>query len=527
MPTLDINDVGSIGEILEIPAYLLPPEAWSYTRNVRSHGGSMRRLDGWSRTFGTPPVAPHFLLVVESVTQPYWIYTSLTKAYVWDGTSHSNITRQSDGVDVDYSTTATRQWNGTVFSGIPIINNSVDVPQYWGAFDTSTRLTALSNWNTNHRAKKLVSFGPFLVAIHITKSSTVYPHMVKWSSSATSPGSLPSSWDETDPTNDAGEYDLTDVSAGLLLDVLGLGANLLLYKEHSTWIMRYVGGRAIFGFDTLFSTSGVLTERCVTATGDGRRHIVVTQDDIIMHSGTQEVTSLLSKRMRKELFNRLDTVNYINSFVFTDPTNDEVWFCYPESGQEYPNMAVIINYKNGCVTEADGISFRNVASGRILEASPFTWNSITATWDSLTWSWSTQDRNRIIAASSDNTCFYKLNDGLTRDGINFEAVLQRTGLSLVGRKRNGEWIENFEVRKFCNRLFPKARGGPIQVRVGAQTVVDGPVEWGTYQEFDPSTSIALDVTLSGRAICLEFRTSDSVDWLLDGYRISIEDVGRF
>ena len=267
----------------------------------------------------------------------------LTKAAVYDGVSHTDITRTSGG---DYGAANTRDWNGLVFAGTPILNDGVDVPQYWFTLNPSTtKLAALPAWPTTTRAKVLRSLGPFLIAFNITKSTTNYPHMVKWSHPA-DPGTVPISWDETDPTLDAGENDLPDVSAGIIQDALPLRGQMFIYKANSVWRMAFVGGQFIFNFDTLLESAGLMAPRCVTLTSDGQKHVFASQDDILIHNGTA-AESVLNTRFRQTLINTIDPVNFVNSFMFTNPFRDECYFCYPERGVINPNRAIVFNSRTG------------------------------------------------------------------------------------------------------------------------------------------------------------------------------------
>lgn len=526
MPMIEINDFEKIGVIRDEPAYQLPPEAFTLAENMRSEDGGLIRMPGDVQVFGTPPVAPHFALSLSAPSQTYWLYTSLTKGYVYDGVSHTNITRQSAGVDVDYTVTETRDWNGTILAGIPILNNGADVPQFWGTPSAATKLANLTNWPAALRAKRIIAFGAYLVAINILDGANAYPHLVRWSSETPGPGSLPASWDYTDPTVDAGAYDLPDVNSGRLLDAMTLGGRLVLYKGQSTWIMRRVGGRALFSFESLFETVGILTQRCVAITPDGSSHIVATGDDIIIHSGQGQPKSVVNKRLRNAIFNDLDTDHYVNSFCFTDQHHDEVWFCYPQQGQIQPNRAVVINTRTGALTESD-VSWRNVGAGVIEETSDEVWDTGVDTWDSDPETWSTSSRHNLVFVDTANTKFRKANTGLLRNGAGYPATLQRTSLSLIGKKRTGEWIVNHEIRKMFRRLWPKINGGPVRVRIGYQQVVGGSVTWGAYQAFDPATQVTVDDVGSGRAVAIEFSTQDSVHWKVYGYQIDITTSGRF
>lgn len=526
MATIDINDLGRIGAVTDTPAYQLPPEIFTTALNMRVVDGGLEKSLGWSQIFGTPGVAPHFALAVRTASATFWLYVSLAKAYGYDGTTHTDITRASGG---DYTATDTYQWNGTLLGGVPIINNGIDVPQFWSTVALATPLTALTNWPSTLRAKIIRAFGPFLMAFNCTKSGTTYPHMVKWSHPAV-PGSVPSSWDETDATKDTGEEDLADVNAGVLVEALPLSDTMFAYKEASTWKIRYVGGRAIFdvGKGAWLTTSGVLASRCATVTGDGKRHVVATQDDIIWHDGNQ-VKSVLQGRQRKRLFNEIDTTNYGTSFIFDNPLAQEIWFCYPTSGATQPNKALVMNYSTGdtwAVTEADGITFRNAITGTIESPSEETWDGTEDLWDDDTGPWAQLARRRVVLCGTNATKFYNLDSGTTRDGTSFTGTIQRIGLSLLGRKRNGDWIVDFEQRKLGTRLWPKIQGGPVDVRFGAQEVVNGAVAWSPVASYDPSTEMYVDCDpVNGRALAIEISSANS--WRIDGYKYDVSAVGMF
>ena len=227
---IDLNDVATFGVVKDIPGYQLPPEAWTTGHNIRYVDGVPTRVSGQAQVFGTPGVTPHFLLPISGPTQIWWLYTSLTKAYVYDTVSHVDITRTIGG---DYTGTKTRQWNGTILGGIPILNNGVDVPQTWNTYSTGTKLVSLVNWPAGYTAKVIRAFGSQLVAFNITKTGTVYPHNVLFSHTADT-GTLPTSWDTTDATKDTGENSLPDVDSGIIVDAMMLSGNMYIGKENLT-----------------------------------------------------------------------------------------------------------------------------------------------------------------------------------------------------------------------------------------------------------------------------------------------------
>src|SRR5215831_9881796 len=94
---IDINDVASVGVIKDSPPHEIPPEAWTLAENVRFEDDSIVMLLGYSQVFGTPGVAPYFAQYVSAPAQGFWLYAGLSKIYVYDGTTHTDITRTTDG----------------------------------------------------------------------------------------------------------------------------------------------------------------------------------------------------------------------------------------------------------------------------------------------------------------------------------------------------------------------------------------------------------------------------------------------
>lgn len=530
MAEIDINDLGSIGAVADTPPYMLPPEAWSTMRNMRILNGAPARLTGWEQVFGTPLGAPHFLMPVSTQASVFWLYTSLTGGFVFDGSTHTDITRTVGGA---YSANSTEDWNATLLGGVPILNNGNDVPQYWPSLNTGTPLADLTAWPSTLRARIIRAFGPFLIAFNLTDTGDSLPHTIQWSHPA-DPGSLPPSWAFDDPAFDGGRLDLPDVNAGVIVDALPLGEFMYIYKESSTRRMRFVGGQSKFdiGFSAWLPTLGLLAPRCVALTPDGTRHVLCTQEDIVWHNGNQ-VVSILDRKQKSRLFGDIDSVNFGTSFMFANPPNNEMWFCYPGQGQSFPDRGLILKLEGDkfIPTEVDGITFRHAASGPIEDVDIIEndWETPEPElWEEDTGPWSEVQRRRVIAAGTDATKFYNMDQGLTRDGVVFNGTLRREGLALIGRKRNGEWIVDHQMWKMFSRVWPKVRGGPIRIRFGSQEKVDGPVTWGDYVDFDPNTQDTADPTpVSGRAVGIEFGTVTSVAWSLDGYKIDVKKLGSF
>lgn len=531
MPVVEINDLAKFGQINDIAPYMIPPEAWTLAENMRFNKNAPEVLAGWAQIFGTPGVAPHFALPVKSVSQTWWLYVSLTKGYVYDGTTHTDITRTVGG---NYTANDTANWNGLVFGGVPILNDGLDVPQYWASYSTATKLAALPNWPTTLRASILRNFNSYLVAFNITDTGVTFPHLVQWSNPA-SPGTVPTSWAYSNPATEGGRKDLPDVNSGFILEAMMLGQTMFIYKERSIWKMTYIGGQFIFQFDPWLADTGILSPRCVCFDPTGTKHIVATQDDIISHDGNTP-TSILTDKQRVTLFNSINRDTAGTSFMFLNKIKDEVWFCYPEPGQTQPTRALIWNGKKGglgAISYANGITFRNAILGDLQGVSGELWSDGTDTWDVDTGPWSQIFRQKVVLCSVDNTKFYQLDSGTTRDGAVFSPTLVREDLGVIGTKRDGSWINDFKQMKMVDSIWPKIEGAAIRLRVGFREQVNGPLTWQDYATFDPTTDLWTNTIINedlpgcGKAVSVEFSALTGATWRLDGYSMNVEVIGPY
>ena len=261
MPMLTVTDVGSIGVVTDVDPVLLPPNAWTGAANVRFADNEAQKITGHS-SVATPTVTPYYLLPVTKSTTAYWVYAGLDKVYSWNGTSHTNITRQSVGVDVDYTGGAADYWTGGVLNNVLILNNGLDDPQMW----VNTKLESLTwdsgaTWGSkSYSANTIRPYKNFLVALNWTDGTNKYPQTVYWSNQA-DPNTVPSDWDFADPANEAGTAELASTQ-GIILDGEQLRDAFIVYKEDAIHLMQFVGGTFVMNFKDVSKTTGALAQRC-------------------------------------------------------------------------------------------------------------------------------------------------------------------------------------------------------------------------------------------------------------------------
>jgi|CXWL01.1.fsa_nt_gi hypothetical protein len=520
--TVPIHNVGTKGWIADIEPHLIPPNAWSNAQNVRFSKRGVERISGHTQVFGTLSTVPEFVLSVPSASQTYWLYTSLTKAYVYDGAVHTDITRTSGG---DYAPVVGHDWNGTILGGVPIINSGTDIPQYWPSLNPAVPLANLTSWTSTMRAKRIIAFGPYLVALNLTLSGVNFGHMLQWSHKA-DPGTLPTSWDYTNPAVDAGRLELTDIHGGVIVDGELLGNKLIIYKASAIHSLRFIGGVSIFSPELLLSTAGILTSKCATAFDKGTKHLVVTADDILIHAGEKSAQSVVEDKVKKAIFGEIDSTNYVNSFVFDNSPAKEVWFCFPGSGTTYPNLVAIWNYKDDTwvVRDLDAVS---ADRGAISTSSAETWDSDTQAWNDDSEPWANTSLEKIVVVSKTASKAYQVDSGVLFDTSTPTCFIERLGLAYDDTDETGQPKANFSTRKLCTRIWLKMKGtGQVNVRVGWQDNVQDAVTWNETQTFNPLTEKYLDVTVNGRLMALRIESSTTVYWSLQGYDLEMSTLSQ-
>lgn len=525
-----IENLANIGVVYDRRTYELPPEAWSAIRNARFRHGEVTRFPGYievySETTPSHSLAPMWLLPWSDVLNFYWIYTTQTKAYRMTSSVLTDITNAGG----NYGAGADDRWTGGILGGVPILNNNSgsDYPQQWDG--GTSKLIDLTAWPANHYCKAIRVHKQFLVALNITDSGTSqnFPHMVKWSNAA-APGTVPTSWDETDDTVDSGEVDLAETT-GHCVDCLTLGDVNVVYKEDSTWGMQYVGGQSIFRFFPIFLEQGIYAIGCV-GTFD-RKHFVLTRDDVIVHD-MRSWQSVIDGRNKRWLLSQINEDAYEKTYVAMDPREQEAHICFVSAGNNSsnaPDVDFVWNWKYNTWSQREIPGYGHIAYGVVDFESldDEIWDNDTQVWDSDTqnWDWRSYSpaKNRLMAAATDDTEFHLLNEGNANATAAYEFKIQRTGLPVAGRDREGKLKIDLNSVKLVRRVFIKV-DTPLdfQVRIGMQNDPGGAVSWTPEYTFS-SGDIFVDVMLSGRFLCYEFSQTEEVPFILTGITVDMDII---
>lgn len=476
---------------------LMPEElalgVWSDCKNMRFRNGFAERFGGMANVFAATSVTPYFIDYYKTPTTRFWIHAGLQKVFADDGFTRTEITPGTL-----FTGNIDDRWTSAIINSIFVINNGADVPHYWNG-NVATDLATLTAWNSNWRCKSIVSFKDYLVALNVTKSGTNYGSMVKWSSAAV-PGTLPSTWDETDVTKDAGEQDLSE-TPDEIVDAMKLGDALIIYKQRSMYLMTFVGQPYIFRFQKLPFEYGILARGCVTDTPLG--HVVLTNGDVVLHSG-QSPQSIATAQVKDYIFSNISNNYYDRAFVCTNPQKYEVLVCFPTEGSSTCDKAAVWNWKDNTWGLRDLQDVTYGASGLISDDySLEQWAGDSNSWESDSSIWNENE----YSSSQDRLMFSRVgyisafDVGNNDFGTNFESYIERSGVS----------FDDSQVIKLIRGIWPKVEatsGTDITVTIsGGFSPTAAPVSTST-ATYTVGTDYKADVIVSGRFLTVKLSSPD-------------------
>jgi len=530
MALVSIDMLGSAGVNKDLPNWRLPPEAMTDARNMRFQENAVQRMLG-DASYATPSADPWWLLPVPNALQHWWLYAGATDVYSMDSSgAHTNITRAVGGT---YIAQLLSGWNGDVFNGLPVLNNGFDDPQSWIPA-AGNKLVKLANWPANTKCKVMRSFKNYLVALDITDASGRDPYSVFWSHEAV-PGTLPSSWNVADPTVDAGRLSLAE-SGGFLVDCLPLKSLNIVYKEDQTHYMQYVGGPAVFNFDKVLKFDGLFARNCAKAINlKGEKHVAWMRNDMIVHDG-QTTQSLGSSRMRKWIFSRVDGTNYPLSHAVVNYEKNEVWFCFPEIGNSYCNLAACWNWMEDTWTMRDIPQVPYSTAGILpVISSSGTWDSDATAWDTDLSTWDERAYSptapKILMAKPGSA--KSLTQAETTNqftGANFTSYVERQDLSILGKDWRGNWMVDTSMRKLVTEVWPRveaATGTQIDVYVGKRDNLNDSIVYSGPYPFVVGQDQKVNPLVEGRYISFKFQSAGNTFWKMTGYDFEVVATGRF
>lgn len=580
MARVEIRDVGKYGVILDTPAHELPPEAWTHLRNVRAADDCIEPMYGEVRVFteleGAPndpvthPINLFYCPTVQGI--PLWVYGGTDKIGVY-GASYGHVDITPTGATL--TGPENFLWSGTWLNGVFFMNIRTAEAMVWDNLDPGTPVlmkkmsdVAGSEFQDTWRFTALRAYKEILIGIGFTDDGADYPTTIKWSGPATA-GTVPTSWNEANLNNIAGERPLS-ATPGRAIDGMQLGNNFIICKEDATIVATFAQGTSPLVFRYIDNNSGVLTVNCMVEYSPGKMLILNQNLDVMMTDGTQ-VVSILSKRVRKYLAGRINPEKGWQCYVVHSFEKREVWICYPILGSTALSTwilasgfwedaglwddealwedeetgvptgssdvgcqeALIWNYEDNTFVFYDLGRLNHIGFGKITETGTTLpideVDTIINEAKAIIDGGGAISSSQLIGCSTGRNAFFALDRGITIDSIPLVSTMERDGLAIIGKDRNGEPRVNHQIVKIVESMWPtfEVHGVIIrpQLSVGAQEFRDGPVYWDGPYAFAPGEQQEMDFLVEGIYISIRIQIATAEYWRFHAYGLEISTAG--
>ncbi len=492
----------------DLPPEKAPDDVWNDARNVLFNDGFAANAPGWLSAPVVLPGKPLYLLPYFTPLVYWWLVAGNNDAgtagflAVTDGTNTFDITPVGG-----LSVTAAGDWTGGVLNGVPFVNNGIDAPVWWDGV-TVNPATTLPDWPANTTCKALRPFKFHLLAMNITDPSGTFGDLVLHSDAA-DPGTIPQSW-TPDPSNQAGSFSIGAIP-GELLDGWTLRDSFVVYKQSSSALITFAGGRFIFGQRGMFVETGILARNCARELFG--QHYTITDGDIVRHNG-QEVVSLVDGQLREWLFSQIDATSFEGAHVAIDHGNKQVWFNFPKVGSSYCDLSLVWDLTSQRMGVVEYAPFAYMSRGILGDlGGDNSFDAATGTFDAAQGIFDRQQFN----PTSDQLIFCRFEEkqlnylvGAQRNGAESTCLLQLLSKDL------GQGT----AYKTVDKLWVNAEGNSfdlqdvISVRFGAQESSSDPIRWSPVQSLYRNKSASYGI--SGRLISIELQIRQRDAWRING-----------
>lgn len=506
-----IDKLAGVGFIGDLPSLDLPPGAWSDSRNVRYRDGAVEKIKGFEEAWGGLSVTAIWCAPITDGASSFWVYGSGNAMYATDGSTHADIKGA-----LSLSATDDIGYTGGAFHGFMVVNDSVQIPQVWSP-SLGNNLISLTAWPAI-TCEIIRPWRDFLIALRINDGATVNPRLMRWSDAAPS-GGLPASWDFADPTNQSGIKEFGE-SEDVLIDCEPIRDALVIYKSASTWLAEFVGGADVLGFRQIFNEIGALSQDCIGSFGS--QHVVLTGDDLVLHDGNS-ANSLLDRRARRWLFNRIDTAKYKRCFVTMDHGSREAYICFPEVGESWPTMALIWNWAENTLSPFSLGGPMSSGNYGVITGTASTFDSDSTTFDGDAKIFDEESfspfKRSLIMTRANKKAAAQFGLGETYNGVLMDCYAERSGTVIT---------EDLGSIKRVWRIWPKiigSIGDTIVFRLGARLALSGEVQFTGPYSFVIGTDNWIDVRFDARIIDLRVEYSGTGTFRLHGMTVEYDDSG--
>ena len=500
------------GLVSDSNPFTLADNEWSDMNNIRIHNRAIGAITGEEQLLTTDHEPRHSQFVNGYDTGKYYYYIDtdgLTHRITATG-SEAEVTKGVGGTKTPLTTGVQYQMNPLNGGYVLQVNDGNRTPQYItsvGSGTDTTQLTDIPGWDyntayTDVRAAVIRPFKYVQVAGNITQTVTADNSVernagtIRISNLAT-PGNLPT-WDPTlAAATSADEFELAD--NGEIIDMVSLGDNLMIFTDNTIFSLR-------LNSDNSSTVQKQLTGRGMLAVGCGieffGKLFVVGSEDIYIFQGGAGTRSVADSKVRDYFFDNLDATNYKNTYVIHNERHDEIWICFPETGNTACTKALIYNYVDNTWSKRDLNDVWPGSNGPTITSNAFVLADQAPQLPTT---------NKILT----------MDRGTTFDGTAFTSYVERKGLDISpGTPNISEWISDIYMILTGSgetTVITQATGTP-----GA--TVDFTSNDATTSTFDPATELKVSPRVNGKF--LNIRIEGQNEWLLHRYTVNFKPSDR-
>ena len=499
-----------LGIITDIPDQEVSEKFYTRAENVVFVDTVAKRVQGLAEVYATPLFPPKFLIQSVELERIFWIYASDTNIGGVEVSTHTDLTPAGGIIQSPLD----GEWTGGLLNGVPVMNNGASPPMFWDE-NLLNDFETLPGWVVGETCVSLRPFKNHLFALGVRDPASVFGSKYRWSDGADE-GLIPQEWIAS-PTNEAGDDQLAETRGGII-DGQVLRDSFIIYKRTSCYQVDYVAGNDIFSNRLLFAEVGILARNCVTEVYG--QHYVFTAGDMISHDGFK-VSTIADQKVRKLVFEQMDPVTYVTSFVTFDPQTKSVWFCFPSIGHRFPNIAAVYSLNDGGVwgirtldAESPYVTFGFIDEEVFEEYDDQTisYQEASTRYNQVLFSNAIE---RCIQADYARTKLYAVDVGNTFDGALITGEIEKVTMDVGDSSKIKDVIA----------VWPRTQGeANLEVRLGSQESPKDAPAWGPWVMFQ-TTDEKVDYIMNGRYISITFRGMEQQVWQVSGFDLEYDFAG--
>jgi hypothetical protein len=200
------------------------------------------------------------------------------------------------------------------------IHNTKDPIKTWSGSGNASALS-LTGFSTLI-ANTMLGYRGHLLLGGTTEDGTYWPYRIRWSNIAD-----PTTWNGVT----AGFVDLIeDKENSAILNLSPFRNIFVAYKEQSIYNVSYDSNAQSFVGKVRIQDRGIIGPKAVCPVQNGARHLVVTEDNILLYNGFDFDEPPIGDRIKSQFFSELDFTKRKRIFCMAVPERYEAWILCPD-----------------------------------------------------------------------------------------------------------------------------------------------------------------------------------------------------